>query len=87
MLPAVTAFRSFQARRRLTTRVNDRHEKLDKIENGLFAQALIEMNLIADDANFDRVTRRNKIFRAFSAKDYLNSITRESIVRALSNIK
>ena len=86
-MTSLHAYRAFQSRRKLTTRIGDKHEKLDQIEKGLYVKALAEMNLITDEAHMERFTRRNKIFRAFSARDYLNPITRSSIVEALANAK
>ena len=77
-----------QARRRQPIRVftPELSESLDKTEEFLRQRDLLKIQVAKDEIREKdeiKESRISQIFRAFIAKDYLNPITRESIITAL----
>ena len=93
---ALKNYRAFQARKKIQLskiKLNELDKvkfdmcKLDTIENEMHKQALDELKLIQDEVPLQqpRNQRRYKIFQSFRAGDYLNEVTRSSIIQSLVN--
>ena len=62
-------------------------EKIDRIEVEMYTKALDELKLMQEEVPIQQPKnlRRYRIFQSFRAGDYLNEVTRSSIIQSLVN--